>query len=267
MDSYNSGSVGRWLTGTCFDESAARAAFGSSLPLSKLQRDLAHLPTEPAALTAALDRARAAGVPPTQYALALKTYWIAQAMQDAGIDPALWDPAFGADARGNEALLHREQFEIIGKDDDDMRNHGVTGEAFTYALRGIGAPSIPGAHTYNEIDPLVLHQDLTPKSFGTPSSVFGVGIPPVSVDDPLHVQVDITTPLPDGNISGRDDRWKLPTQDTLPAYQHLLDTDIERARTIIASDVAGRVDDQRLVHQVDDSLLRLVTDWDIGVSR
>jgi uncharacterized protein YukE len=414
VDSYNSGTVGRWLTGTFFDESAAWAAFGSSLPLSKLQRDLAHLPTGAAALKAVLDQARAAGVPPTQYALALKAYWIAQAMQDAGIDPATWDPALGADANratilavytyygklflanndlqwagmanmigpsfaggffdldmiqhfaqgfsdlpgpirdalsgnpalgagmgalshlsakelhfyettllsmqksifedqgsmhtayaaagglnniaemyaaglitpetyrawvnidsgsaalireGNEALLHREQFEIIGKDYDDMRNHGVTGEAFTYALTAIGAPSIPGAHTYNEIDPLVLHQDLTPKSFGTPSSIFGVGIPHVSVDDPLHVQVDITTPLPGGNVSDRTDRWTLITQDTLPAYQDLLDTDIERARSIIASDVAGRVDDQRLVHQVDDILLRLVTDWDIGVSR
>ena len=81
------------------------------------------------------------------------------------------------------------------------------------------------------------------------------------------MQVDVSTPLPAGNISDRDDRWKLISQDTLPAYQHLLDTDIDRARSIIASDVAGRVEDQRLIHQVDDILLRLVTDWDVGVSR
>jgi uncharacterized protein YukE len=48
-------------------------------------------------LKALLDRARALGLPPAQYAPLLKEYYLAKAFEKAGIDPATWDPSRGAE--------------------------------------------------------------------------------------------------------------------------------------------------------------------------
>src|SRR5262249_15202687 len=138
--------------------------------------------------------------------------------------------------------------------------------------------SIPGAHAYGEVFPAhVTIETPGPKRIGTPSRIgtpdhigpFGIpsvsiDIPHVSVDNPLQVQIDVTTPLPAGNISNRDDRWGLVSTDTLPAYQHLLATDPNRARAIVASPVEQRVDEHRLSHQLDEILARM-TRWSVDV--
>ena len=62
---------------------------------------------------------------------------------------------------------------------------------------------------------------------------------------------DLETPLPDGNIAGFDDRWKLIQTDTLPAYQHLIGTDLAQARDIVGSDIDTRIDNQRLASQAE----------------
>lgn len=53
------------------------------------------LPTDPVVLGAALDRARAAGVPPTRYAALLQQYWLTVATTRAGLDLDNWDPTRG----------------------------------------------------------------------------------------------------------------------------------------------------------------------------
>lgn len=136
--------------------------------------------------------------------------------------------------KGNKRLLFREQHDIIDDDYQDMYNHGAgTGRAFTYGLTTIGAPSIPGAHTFAEEFPKQV--ELGP---------FGVG-------------GTVDTPLPDGNIAGFNDRWKLIETDTLPAYQELLSGDPERARDIVGSDFDERMDDQRLLNQLPEIVDRL----------
>jgi hypothetical protein len=72
----------------------------------------------------------------------------------------------------------------------------------------------------------------------------------------------VSTPLPAGNISQRDERWGLITNDTMPAYQHLLATDPERARQIVATPVPERVEDYRLRNQTDE-ILRRLANWDV----
>ena len=69
------------------------------------------------------------------------------------------------------------------------------------------------------------------------------------------------TPLPDGNIADRYDRWDLITQDTLPAYQELLAEDPDRLRELVGSDFDGRVDDYRLLERAPGILFDLATDW------
>lgn len=149
---------------------------------------------------------------------------------------------------GNADLLYREQNQIIAKQYDDMRQHLPSGPAFTYALTAVGAPTIPAAHTPGQFKPLRLT--------GTEPVAFGAA----------HVSEKLTTSLPDFDLSYREARWKMVSQDTLPAYQHLLATDPQRVRDIVGSDVGARIDDQRLWRQKDAIVERLLSGWDVDVS-
>lgn len=144
-------------------------------------------------------------------------------------------------SEGNTRLLYREQHDIIDDDYQEMNDRPVTGAAVTYGLTTVGAPSIPGAHTFGELFPIE-----------------------ASVRTGLVTETTITTPLPNGNIADFDDRWKLIETDTLPAYQELVTNDLGHARDIVGSDFDTRLQDQRLASQMDEILGRL-TDVDVDV--
>ncbi|MGI8938436.1 MAG: hypothetical protein ACR2JF_09550 [Iamia sp.] len=181
---------------------------------------------------------------------------------------------------GNGQLLWREQNQIINDNYDAMYDHFPSGPVFTYGMTVVGAPSIPGAGSYGQYDPVSVSVETpgperigTPDRIGTPERVgpfgvpsIGVDIPSVSVDNPTQGEITVTTPFPAGNIANQDDRWGLIVDDTLPAYQGLLADDPEGARAIIDSPVADRIDDQRLRHQVDDIVERLL-DWDVDIDQ
>lgn len=142
-------------------------------------------------------------------------------------------------AKGNTALLWREQWQVIGEDYDRMRDRPGTGGLMTWGMTTVGAPSIPGAHTFPEVFPK-------------------------TVDAPGPLPGRFVTPFPDGNISYSDQRWALITKDTLPAYQELLAEDPDRARSIIGSNFADRMDEQRLSNRWDDIMKQLATHWGYG---
>ena len=56
--------------------------------------------------------------------------------------------------------------------------------------------------------------------------------------------MDVTLPLPDGNISNFDDRWRWIQEDMLPNYRDLL-TQPGDAQAIVSQDVAGRAEGYR----------------------
>jgi hypothetical protein len=61
-----------------------------------------------ARLAAELDELRRRGVPPAQYRDKLQEYWLSPAYEKAGIDPAAWRPAAGAEAnRANIENVYR----------------------------------------------------------------------------------------------------------------------------------------------------------------
>lgn len=154
---------------------------------------------------------------------------------------------------GNTDLLYREQNQVIDKQYDQMRDHdGPVGQAMTYMMTVVGSASIPGTKTPGEYSPL----DFTIDSGDVP-----VVLNPVGPD----VKVTVKTPLPDFNVSDKDSRWTYVTQDTLPAYQKLLAEDPERARQIVASNVDGRIADQRLSQRWPSVLKQYATDWDVDV--
>ncbi|WP_203750168.1 WXG100 family type VII secretion target [Cellulomonas chitinilytica] len=181
--------------------------------------------------TAEIDRMQAAGLLDRTTDLA----WHDIADGVAHDDPALV-------SAGNGSLLRREQWDIIRDDYDTMRSHPGTGELFTYAATLVGAPSIPGAHTFAEEFPVVVDLGEVP--------VTGTSLG------------EVVTPLPAGNVAIAEDRWKLVQEDTLPAYQHLLATDPQGARDLVASDFGDRLDDQRLASRADEIVDHLVRDWD-----
>ena len=169
--------------------------------------------------------------------------------------------------RGNEAFLLREQRDIIDDDYQRMYDHDPTGPAMTWAMTLVGAPSIPGARGYAEVFPLHVQVETPgPERLGTPHSVLGHEIPHVDVDNPTQVHVDVTTPLPDGNIASFDDRWALIRDDTLPVFQRLLRDHPDQARQIIGSDVPDRITEYRMTQRVDDIVGHLL-DWDVDVDQ
>jgi hypothetical protein len=166
---------------------------------------------------------------------------------------------------GNEALLYREQHDIILDDYNTMRDHGITGEAVTYAMTMLGAPSIPGAHTYGELYNVHGSFETPGPERLTSGGIFGVGA--FDVDNPTQGTVNWETPFPDGNIANFDDRWKLIQSDTLPAYQELLATDPERARAIVASNFDQRLEDNRLSNNVGSTAGRLIDGFGVDLDQ
>ncbi|MHC6591900.1 WXG100 family type VII secretion target [Arthrobacter sp. C152] len=183
-------------------------------------------------------------------------------LRDSGaIDPdtarAWADIDSGDPARvqeGNTVLLYREQNDIIADDYDAMRSH-PGGEAVTYMVTLAGEPSIPGAKSYPEVFPY---------SFSV-ESPGPENIPFTSWDNPAQFRTDFTTGFPDGNIANADQRWELIRQDTLPAYQHLLATDPDRAAQIIGSDFDGRVDQYRPTNNIPQIMDRFLDGFDAEV--
>lgn len=168
---------------------------------------------------------------------------------------------------GNTQLLYREQHDVIGQAYDNMRTyHGPVGEAMTYAMGAIGAPGIPGAKTLGQYDPLEFHGRVEAPGVDF-DGVDGPGpfdLPPVHTPRPWG-ELDVVTPLPAGNVSNFDTRWDLITNDTLPAYQKLLAEDPQAVRDMLSSPVQGRIDDARILNNIDAIIARL-SDWDVTVT-
>lgn len=174
----------------------------------------------------------------------------AAGLMDVDTGDAWHDIASGDPDRvtaGNEQLLYREQWDIIADDYDAMRSRPGTGEAMTWMTTVVGAPSIPGAQSFADVFPATIELE-------TPGNLGPVPLPQVDLGE-------VETPLPDGNVADRYDRWDLITQDTLPAYQELLSDDPDRLRDLVGSSFEDRVDDFRLVERAPGLLHDLATDW------
>ena len=167
-------------------------------------------------------------------------------------DIASGDPARVSE--GNGYHLYREQYEIIGEPYDQMRERFPTGPVVTWAMTFAGSPSIPGARSYPDVFPITLEQ-------GTPGLR---RVPFLGWDNPLQVTARVTTPFPDGNISVRDERWALIEQDTLPAYQALIEDDPQQVRALLEQPVAERIEQYRLANRWPELAAQLV-DWDVEV--
>ena len=169
-----------------------------------------------------------------------------------------WEDIASGDPRrvseGNTHHLRREQYEIIAEPYDQMRARFPTGPAVTWAMTFAGSPSIPGARSYPDVFPATFEQ-------GTPGLR---RVPFVGWDNPLQVTARVITPFPDGNISVRDERWALIEQDTLPAYQALIEDDPQQARALLEQPVSERIEQYRLATRWPELAAQLA-DWDIEV--
>lgn len=195
---------------------------------------------------------------------------IERMFESGAIDEATYDSWADIDSgdptrvtEGNTQFLGREQNHIIADDYDEMRNHPVTGEAMTYMMTVVGEASIPGAVTYAEHDPVIVDVETPgPENIGIPFT-------DISVDNPTQGSVSISTPLPDGNIADREQRWDFVSNDTLPAYQDLLANDPGRAEEILRTDVSDRIEEYRLTNpdRIGRIVDRLATDWDVDADQ
>lgn len=106
-------------------------------------------------------------------------------------------------AAGNATLLHREQFDVVGWQFDDVRNYreadGV-GAALTYAMTLVGSPSVAGVPALRDFIPFVYTTRLANGKTLT-----------------------ITTPIANWDWSVFDQRWRYVTTELLPRYRDLVD--------------------------------------------
>ena len=176
-----------------------------------------------------------------------------RALRDAGIiDIATEDAWAQIDQRdrapvhaGNRILLYREQHDIIDRFYVDMGRHSPpSGRVFTYLLTLAGTPAVPGAKTYCDVFPLTLAL-------------------PTWRDGRLAVR----TPFPAGNLASFPNRWQLIDDDTLPAYQRLIDDVHTEAATLIEQPVAQRATRFRLVRRGGSVAFALATHWRLAYMR
>jgi len=136
-------------------------------------------------------------------------------------------------------MAYREQHDIIQDDYTKMREHPGTGELVTKMFSTVGQVSVPGAHTMGEYSPTELGGSVTVDPWG-PGKV--------------TTSVDVSVPIPTGNVADWEDRWDYFTNDTLPAYVDLLDRPggREELEDIMDRDMGDRIDEYRIHHRIDD---------------
>jgi hypothetical protein len=136
-------------------------------------------------------------------------------------------------AQGNEGLLFREQHDIIQGRYDEMRDHhGPVGDAFTYATTIVADNPIEGGRSYRDLYPIQVEIEAP-----TPQVPF--------TDWPERPNIaTVDLPLPSGNISDFDDRWRWISEDMLPAYRDQL-AQPGAVEAVVRQDVADRADDHR----------------------
>jgi hypothetical protein len=109
-------------------------------------------------------------------------------------------------ARGNVALLQREQGVIIRDQWDTVRAYkGDVGEAITYASTVAGSPSVAGVVPPRSFRPLEFTTTLADGRTAT-----------------------VTLPLPDWNWSVYEERWDYITSQLLPKYRAMVEEDWPR---------------------------------------
>jgi len=135
---------------------------------------------------------------------------------------------------GNRSLLYREQHDTIQDQYDAMREHPVTGEAFTTVLGIVGDASVPGTKTLGQ------YEGGTSFSYDAMPAVPGVQ----GVTETVYV--------PTENLADFSVRWDYIEHDTLPAWQALAHDDPERARALVGASVPDRIEDRRLDNRLGD---------------
>lgn len=147
-----------------------------------------------------------------------------------------------AAARGNRALLFREQHNIIDRFYVRMQGfRKLEGQAFTYLLTLAGTPSIPGAHSYPKHYPLRITLRFR------------------------RIAICARTPLAGGNIAIFADRWKLIDADTLPRYFALVRDDIDKVRNELRTPLAKRIRRYRLLVRAPGFAWAALTRWGLNI--
>ena len=145
---------------------------------------------------------------------------------------------------GNRTLLLREQYEILDRFYVRMLQQlPPLGATFTYLLTLTGSPSVPGAQSYPERYPLSL------------------------IARVRGIIISLKTPLADGNIAIFPDRWKLIESDTLPGYLAFIRDQRARALAVIATPIAKRMLEYRLLARAGKLVGAIFTGWSFSLAR
>src|SRR5699024_12238620 len=99
-----------------------------------------------------------------------------------------------------------------------MHDRPKTGSAMTYMMGAVGAPSVPGAHSLAELNPLQASIPVSP----------GPGYSP---------EVVVDTPLPNGNLADFDTHWAMIEEDQFPAFLDLVDNHPDEEGDIIGGEM------------------------------
>ena len=117
---------------------------------------------------------------------------------------------------GNEALLRREQQNVLEPFYDQIRERGplgVTGKAMSVALSVLAESPVPGGKPFRDVVKYDVYLDIP----------FVGG------------KYDVKVATVPGDITKFDDRWNWIKNDMLPRYQNLLATDPKGTKDLIVN--------------------------------
>ncbi|MGO4205045.1 hypothetical protein AB4Z09_25570 [Rhodococcus sp. TAF43] len=147
-------------------------------------------------------------------------------------------------ARGNGALLQREQGVIIREQWDTVRNYKDTvGQAITYLSTVAGSPSVAGV--------------LPPRSFR-----------PIEVSSrlPDGRTATLTSPLPAWNWSVYDERWDYITTQLLPKYKDMVENNWPQLESELRVPYETQLETHRPLLNIPQIMLAALQNTEVTVS-
>nr|WP_241665798.1 hypothetical protein [Prescottella subtropica] len=147
-------------------------------------------------------------------------------------------------ARGNAALLQREQGVIIREQWDTVRDYkGQVGAAITYLSTAAGSPSVAGV--------------VPPRSFRPIQ---------VSTTLPDGRTATLTTPLPDWNWSVYDARWDYITTQLLPKYKNMVENHWPQLEAELRTPYETQLETHRPLLNIPQTMQSAVANTTVAVS-
>jgi hypothetical protein len=152
----------------------------------------------------------------------------------------------------NRNLLWHEQFEVIGRYYDQVRDRGPVTWGMTMGMSLVAHSPVPGGRPFRDVVPYRVNLDIPDRVPVVPSWLLPERVPIVGIEVPGGRGVYVDTPgeigiidLPINNVSIFEHRWQWIDEEMLPAW--LDHVDAGTAADLVAEPIPDQGARQRLI--------------------